>query len=260
MKYPLTSTMMTDNSIQKNYKLTIQYDGTHFLGWQTQAKGRTVQGEIEKAFSEIFPEQKITLVGSGRTDSGVHAIAQVANILLNSKMSSKTLVRALNAKIGKDVWIEDCCEVPIDFNSRYSAVRRSYNYKIKRQYSPFYRNTYLHIKFNVDPDKLANCSSMIIGDHDFTSFCKSTAEVNHKRCIVEESRWEFKSDEMTYIITANRFLQHMVRYLVGTMIEVARGRMNMNDFNHFLNGGHHKLSVVRAPANGLFLVKVYYQD
>ena len=219
-----------------------------------------MQGEIENAFTEIFPNQKITLIGSGRTDSGVHAIAQVANILLNSNMPATTLKRALNAKIGNDVWIEDCCEVPIDFNSRFSAIRRSYNFKINRKYSPFYRNTHWFINFNIDPDKLTDCADMVIGDHDFTSFCKAKAEVNHKRCFVEESKWEIESDVMTYIITANRFLQHMVRYLVGTMIEVARGRMNLDDFSQFLNVGHHRLSVVRAPANGLFLVKVKYQD
>ncbi|MBT6714700.1 MAG: tRNA pseudouridine(38-40) synthase TruA, partial [Candidatus Marinimicrobia bacterium] len=108
----------------KNYKLNIQYDGTDFYGWQVQAVDRTVQGDIEKALGEIVPNQKITLIGSGRTDSGVHALNQIANIKLDTKMSADELTKALNSKLGRDVWISQCQEVNDDFHARFSAGKR----------------------------------------------------------------------------------------------------------------------------------------
>jgi len=250
----------TIEPVNRNYKLTIQYDGTHYFGWQTQAKGRTVQGEIERALSEIFPNQKITLYGSGRTDSGVHALDQVANVHLQSVMAPSVLQKALNSKLGNDVLISKCSLTADNFNARHSAVARTYIYNISQQYSPFNRNTNWIINYKVDPSILSDCASKVIGNRDFTAFCKAKAEVNHKWCVVSESRWDFQSDQLTYTITANRFLQHMVRFLVGTMIEVARGRMTMNDFILLLDDDHPTLSVYRAPAKGLFLLKVQYQD
>ncbi len=245
--------------LTRNYRLFIQYDGTRFSGWQVQTGGRTVQGDIELALSDIFRGQKITLIGSGRTDAGVHALEQVANIHLLSDMAPSTLRKAVNSKLQKDVRIFRCDIVPDEFHARFSAISRSYQYQISEQFSPFTRNTHWFVRYKLDPGRLSECAEQIIGECEFTAFCKAGAEVNHKWCIVLQSEWEKTPDALVYRITANRFLHHMVRFLVGTMVEIARGRMSVDDFSLFLEGGHPDLSVVKAPAKGLFLTHVKYQ-
>ena len=244
----------------KNYKLNIQYDGTDFYGWQVQAVDRTVQGDIEKALGEIVPNQKITLIGSGRTDSGVHALNQIANIKLDTKMSADELTKALNSKLGRDVWISQCQEVNDDFHARFSAGKRDYRYNISFDYSPFSRNNSWWVRYSLDEDLLHKCASMVKGEKDFTTFCKATAEVNNKICTIFKSNWKWCGEFLEYKISANRFLQHMVRFLVGTMVEVARGRISIEDFKLLLDNSHKSLMVFRAPAQGLFLVNVHYQD
>ncbi|MBC8213488.1 MAG: tRNA pseudouridine(38-40) synthase TruA [Candidatus Marinimicrobia bacterium] len=242
----------------KNYKLTIEYDGTNLHGWQVQPNGRTVQGDIESAFTEFSPEQKIVLIGSGRTDSGVHARGQIANIKLATKMLPDEIRKALNSKLENDIWISDCQIVDDDFHARFSAKEREYSYHITTQFSPITQRYEWWVKKDMDTDKLYKCAKIVIGDHDFTSFCKANAEVKHKRCIVFISEWEITKTGFIYHIKANRFLQHMVRFLVGTMVEVARGRMTIEDFEQFIHGLHSTLSVFRSPANGLFLERIIY--
>lgn len=244
----------------RNFKLNIQYDGTDFYGWQVQTNDRTVQGDIENAFGEIMPGQKITLIGSGRTDSGVHALNQIANIKIDTKMSADEILKALNSKLGRDVWISQCQEVDDEFHARFSAGRREYQYNITKDYSPFNRNTSWWVRYPLDEDLLNECACLIKGEKDFTTFCKATAEVNNKICTVIESNWNWQGEFLQYKISANRFLQHMVRFLVGTMVEVARGRISIEDFKVLLDNSHKTLSVFRAPAQGLFLVNIHYQD
>lgn len=241
-----------------NYRLTIEYDGTNLHGWQVQPNGRTVQGDIESAIREFSPKQKITLIGAGRTDSGVHARGQIANIKLVTKMKPEEIQKALNSKLQKDIWISDCQIVDESFHARFSAKEREYSYHITSKYSPINQRFEWCVNKNLDKEKLSKCSKLIIGKHDFTSFCKANSEVNHKICEVYLSKWEITSTGFIYHIRANRFLQHMVRFLVGTMVEVARGRMNIKDFKQFIEGQHPTLSVFRAQAQGLFLERIIY--
>ena len=238
--------------------MTIQYDGTQFFGWQVQAEGRTVQGDIEAILQDLHPRKKITLNGSGRTDSGVHALGQVANIKLETTLKPDNLSKALNSKLNKDVHITDCNVVNEDFHARFSAKERRYEYHIVDKPTPFNHNRAWCMKYEVDFDIIQSCAEMVIGDHDFTAFCKATAEVGHKHCIVYESQWEKTTNGLVYHVKANRFLQHMVRFLVGTMIEVGRGRMTINDFKQFMEGSHLTFAVMRAPAHGLYLAEVTY--
>ena len=244
---------------KKNHKLTIQYDGSKFHGWQIQPMVRTVQGDIESAILEIYPDQTINLIGSGRTDAGVHAISQVANILLEEKLSIKNFKMAINSKLNNDVWIESIELSKQEFHARFSAKNRKYKYLIIKKFSPFKRDYAWHMKWDLDIRLLNQCAEQLIGQHDFSSFCKSTSEVKNKICNIKVSKWEINNKGMIYLISSNRFLQHMVRYLVGTMIEVARGRFQFIDFVKLINNeADHSLAVVRAPAKGLYLKKVYY--
>ena len=239
--------------------MTIQYDGTDFYGWQVQAKGRTVQGDIEKALSIIYPDEKITLFGAGRTDAGVHALGITANVKLPSTLSSNELLQALNGNLNQDVRIDSTEEVEDDFHARFSATAREYEYRFVKLFSPVSRNYTTPLKWEIDKNLLNECAELLPGKHDFTSFCKATAEVDNKICTVFFSNWEESDEMLIFKIKANRFLQHMVRYLAGTMLEVARGRYALSDFNSLLRNKKTKAVVVRAPARGLYLKKVYYE-
>ena len=243
---------------RKNYKLTIQYDGSDFHGWQVQIKGRTVQGDIENALSVIYPGEKITLIGAGRTDAGVHALGQMAHINLPPKLSSEELLQALNGNLNQDVRINRIDETDKNFHARFSATAREYEYHIVKHFTPITRNYTTPLKWKVESQLLKKCSDILQGEHDFTSFCKATAEIDHKLCMVHSACWEESDTRLIFRIRANRFLQHMVRYLVGTMLEVARGRYSLRDFNFLIDNKKTEAVVVRSPAQGLFLKEVYY--
>ena len=238
--------------------MTIQYDGSDFNGWQVQAQGRTVQGDIESALSIIFSEDKITLYGSGRTDAGVHALAQVAHVELPAHLSPLELRQALNGNLKRDVRIVSVVEADNNFHARFSVTTREYEYHLVKNYSPITRKYAAELKWDINQGLLNDCAAILPGEHDFTSFCKATAEVKNKNCNINEAEWKDVEEKYIFRIRANRFLQHMVRYLVGTMLEVARGRYEAGDFNNLLDGGPTEAVVARAPAQGLFLKKVYY--
>ena len=238
--------------------MTIKYDGSDFHGWQAQAKGRTIQGDIENALSVIYPSEKITLIGAGRTDAGVHALGQMASINLPQKFSFEKLLEALNGNLDQDVRITQIEEENENFHARFSATSREYEYHIMKQFNPVTRNYTIPLKFKINIKLLDKCAAILPGEHDFISFCKSTAEVDHKLCFIHLAAWEKSAEMFIFRIKANRFLQHMVRYLVGTMLEVARGRYSLNDFHSLLNNLKTEVVVVRAPARGLYLKKVYY--
>ena len=244
--------------MKKNYKLNIIYDGSSFFGWQVQKSERTVQGEIERELKNIFKTDKINLIGSGRTDSGVHANCQVANFQFDTEMNTEQIKKALNRKLSNDVYIKDCIKVNTDFNSRFSAVRREYIYQITEDFNPLNRMYYWHCKWPINQKRLNECSNLLLGEHDFSLFSKASSETKNKICKIYDSKWSFNKTELNYKIVGNRFLQHMVRLLVGTMIEVSREKIKLKDFKNILENKDSKISAVRAPAQGLFLNEVYY--
>lgn len=244
---------------QRNLKLVIEYEGTEFLGWQVQKTGRTVQGEIESALKRIFKTDSITLIGSGRTDSGVHAKAQPANVKISSDMELNVIQNAINGNIGRDIWVSKCDFVEEDFHSRFDAKVREYRYFLTKLYSPINRKTEWFLPKELDLKLLKECAEKIVGIHDFTRFCKANAEVENKVCNVFKAEWNFSIGSGKFIIQANRYLQHMVRYLVGTMVEVARGRFTIQQFESLISNEKNELMVYRAPAHGLFLWRVEYE-
>ena len=239
--------------------MTIEYDGTDLYGWQIQKKGRTVQGDIENALKKIFKNKNINLIGAGRTDSGVHAMEQIANVGIDTPMESEELKNAVNGNLTKDIYIKSCIEVNKDFHSRFSAIKREYRYKISTFYSPINRNNYWNIDYDIDYNDLNKCAKLVLGEHDFTQLSKKNMEVKNKICHVYDSIWERDNNKFHYMIKANRFLHHMVRYLVGVMVEVSKkGSLTVDDFKSMLNGDDRKI-IFKAPAKGLYLKKIYYE-
>ena len=242
-----------------NFKLTISYDGSDFSGWQIQPNERTIQDEIQTVIQNIFQNKDIKLYGSGRTDSGVHAIEQTANFLVkDSNMNEKQIVNAINSKISKDIYILDCKKMNEDFNSRYSAKKREYLYRISRNYSPFLRKYSWYQKYNIDFNKLQKCSDIILGEHDFSNFCKSISLQEMNFCNISKSTWYITDDIISFKIKSNRFLHHMVRMLVGTMIEVSKNKITLKQFDNMIKNPKANKKVITAPALGLYLYKVYY--
>ena len=239
--------------------MTIQYDGTNLHGWQVQKNGRTVQGELQDALQKIFKNQKINLIGSGRTDSGVHALGQIANIKLDTDMENESLLNAVNGNLDdNDITITNVDKVTSDFHSRFSALKREYIYKISTEYSPIERDYYWSIQEEIDIQKLHDCAKLIVGEHDFTQLSKKNDEIDNKICNIYLSEWDIFENKIHYKIIANRFLHHMVRYLVGTMIEVSKNRsFTTNDFDLMLQGKDRE-QIFRAPSKGLYLKKIYY--
>jgi tRNA pseudouridine38-40 synthase len=241
-----------------NYKLYISYDGTNFSGWQIQPNVRTIQQDLQVAIQEIFKNNSIKLYGSGRTDSGVHAYGQIANFSISTTMDVNQIIKAVNSKINRDIYVYKCRIVEEDFNSRFSAVNREYIYKINTSYNPFERNYSWYVSYDLDLNKLHECASYLLGNHDFKLFCKSLSLKDKNNCIINKSYWTIDGNYLLYNISANRFLHHMVRMLVGTMIEVSKGNLSIDVFHKMVRAENLKSHIVTCPANGLYLNKVNY--
>jgi tRNA pseudouridine38-40 synthase len=241
----------------RNIKLTIEYDGTNFVGWQMQSNGRSVQEEISKAIGQILREP-VTLIGAGRTDSGVHARGQVANFHTRSTMDAQAILNGLNGVLPEDICLHAADDVPQSFHARYDARLRTYRYFVSHGPSPIGRYFQWFVKFRLDVDVMNDAAQMLPGEHDFESFCKSEAEVNHFRCTIMKSRWAEASGMIVYEIEANRFLHGMVRALVGTMVDIGRGFLPLSSFQEIMTAKDRSKAGMAAPPQGLFLEQVLY--
>lgn len=240
------------------YKLTFEYDGTDFNGWQKQPGARTVQGVIEKALSTFYQEE-ITITGQGRTDAGVHAKAQVAHADLPSTYDINRILRAMNGLLPKDVALQKATKVDNDFHARFYAKSRCYQYNVIERLSPLMRNYSWSLFKPISFSRLHECADMVIGEHDFINFCIPPEESEMTTiCTIHQSMWEKQDDVLTYHIEGNRFLRHLVRRLVGAMVQVADGTLQVSDFQLLLSGGKTDRKAHAAPAKGLTLLKVKY--
>lgn len=243
----------------ERFKLTIQYDGLEFFGWQLQAKERTVQGVIEKAIQKISgSDSRIAIHGAGRTDTGVHAFGQVAHVDLDTKMKENDLKSALNGNLPFTCRIMNVEKADADFQARFDATKRHYRYQCYVGESILYNNQVWHLK-ELDSACLNNLAIHLIGDHDFLSLSKFREDLDHTRCIIHKSEWKYDGKMVIFRITGNRFLHHMVRYLVGTMVAVAEKRFTEKEFLSLLNNPQKNVRIFKAPAQGLILEKVDYE-
>jgi tRNA pseudouridine38-40 synthase len=249
----------------RNLKVTLSYDGSDFAGWQVQPDLPTVQGTLASAIGRITGE-KVLPQGSGRTDAGVHALAQVATFVTESSVPAANLVKAINDILPAAVrvtWVE---EVAADFHARKSARRKTYRYRIYRGEicPPFLARYVWHYPYPLDEAAMARAARVLEGEHDFTSFAAVDPErgrdgepVSNVRTIFS-STWERAGDEYVYTVSGSGFLHHMVRNLVGTSVLVGKGTMRVEDVPRVLEARDRSAGGATAPASGLYLVKVEY--
>lgn len=252
--------MASDGCIR--FRLLLHYDGSGYHGWQFQPGVPTVQGEVEAALQRLTGERR-RVTGAGRTDQGVHATGQVAAVDVPRRWDAERLRRALNAVLPGDIWVERVEAAEPDFHPRFDALARSYLYRVgteERASSPFHRPWCWVLRRPLDAGKLRDASSLLPGIHSFRSFARAGQEERGDRCRVQEAAWEpWEGLGFSFRITANRFLHHMVRYLVGTMVAIARGERPLEDMRDLLLGGRPGLrSSPPAPPEGLFLTGVAY--
>ena len=240
-----------------NIKFTVEYKGTNYCGWQIQKDQSTIQGELTNAFQILFPNEKINIIGSGRTDTGVHAYGQVGSVQLPDHIELVKVFKSINGIISHDIFIKDYEIVNNDFNARYSAKTRMYQYFINQKFSPFTLETAWYVNESLNYELLEKCASLLIGEHDFSSFSKHNPDIINKNCTIFESFWDINNDNLIFTIKSNRFLHHMVRFIVGSSIEVAKNKINISDFSDMINNVTTK-SPLCAPSKGLFLYEVLY--
>ena len=243
----------------QRYKIVIQYDGSFFKGWQLQKNEKTVQGDIENSLKVIAKSKtRIILKGSGRTDAGVHAMGQVAHFDLDTHLTDIEIKNALNYYTDENCKIMSICKIHDKFDSRYDAKNRTYKYQIYTGKSILYRNQAWLKNENIDIKILNQLADYIIGEHDFLSFSKYNPEIKNTKSIIYYSEWQLEGKFLSYKICANRFLHHMIRYLVGMMVAISDGRSTLEHFKTLLHEPQKNVQIHLAPACGLQLLEVKY--
>lgn len=243
-------------------KFKISFDGTHFCGWQVQPNERTVQGEIETALSTIF-DTPISVTGSSRTDSGVHALGMVAHTDISDKYKFDDLSYKLNALLPEDIAVRELSVVDDQFHARYSATGKRYEYRIV-----FYKRPELRLYTHriPKPDSLPmvqmvleDLAGRIVGKHDFSAFARKVELPENPECEIKHANWTIDESGMVFAIEGNRFLWTMVRSLVGAQLDCIRGRFSPEEFVWMLHEGERKFSYEVAPCKGLWLMEVFYE-
>jgi tRNA pseudouridine38-40 synthase len=249
----------------RNLKLTLSYDGSEFAGWQVQPNLPTIQGTLASAIGRITGE-KVLPQGSGRTDAGVHALAQVVTFVTESSVPVANFVKALNDVLPVSIRVLEVEEVVAGFHARHCALKKTYRYRMYRGpiCPPFLARYVWHYPFPLDEQAMIRAAASIQGEHDFTSFAAVDPEreldgvpVSNVRRIFS-SNWDRQEDELIYTVTGSGFLHHMVRNLVGTFILVGKGTLAVGDLGAILEKKSRSAAGATAPASGLYLVNVAY--
>lgn len=246
----------------RTVQLVLHYDGGAFAGWQVQPERRTVQGELERVLARLC-SQRIVAQGAGRTDAGVHARGQVVGVQVPEKWQPAALRRAVNALLPDDVWVAAAHEMRPEFHARYSATGRRYAYHVGTDdsaLSPFRRSWEWYVARPIDRVALDAAAAFLPGRHRFLAFAvRGTApERDDHTCEVTRAEWTPRDHGLTFHVEANRFLHHMVRFLVGTMVDIASGRRPLEDMPHLLAATTNDDVSPPAPAHALFLESVTY--
>ena len=249
-----------------NYRLLLQYDGTDFHGWQVQENQRTVQGELERTLS-LLEDAEVKVIGSGRTDTGVHAEGQVANVRLNRDFTPDRLRTAINGNIWRDVRVMSVKRAPDDFHARFYAKTKYYVYRLVNApvMSPFWSRFAHHEGRFLDVGRMNEAARLFLGEHDWTAFSAARSDVENRvrtvKSFTVESYWDARANSsiIEFRISANGFLRYMVRSIVGTMLEVGRGEKDSDTIQTAIVSGDRDLAGKTAPACGLTLHKVDYE-
>lgn len=245
------------------FKLTIEYAGTRYSGWQIQKNARTVQGEIDRAARTVTGRKDFELYGSGRTDAGVHALAQVAHLDVSTNLPPDTLVRRLNDELPADINVLAAAVVPHRFHARHDAVARRYVYQIARRRTAFAKPYVWWVKDPLDVGAMRACAAGFVGRHDFASFAEKDEDdangARSTRVLVERLDLIEQGGLVLVGIEGSHFLWKMVRRIVGVLVEVGRGGLAGGDAQKLLASSSPLPAKLTAPASGLFLVRVYYK-
>lgn len=244
----------------QNFKLTIEYDGTAYRGWQRQAEGPTVQAEIERALEQMT-RASITLTGAGRTDAGVHALGQAANFRCDTRLTPDAILKGLNSLLPKDIAIRDCCRVPEGFHARFAAKSKRYRYCILNQTARAAVGRdyvwFIHQRLNIRA--MAQATEHLVGRQDFKAFESTGSPRAHTERHVMHAGWTAGEDRrLTFQIEADGFLRGMVRNIVGTLVAVGLGKLSPQEIGAILASRDRRRAGAAAPARGLFLVEVQY--
>lgn len=240
------------------YFLDIAYNGTAYHGWQIQENAHTVQAELEKCLSTLL-RAEVEIMGSGRTDTGVHATHQVGHFDFQANLP-EDLVYKLNSFLPKDISIQSIRQVDDEAHTRFDATQRSYQYCIHQVKSPFLEKLSYHYPKAVDVQLMNEAAEKLLREQNFESFSKVKTEVNTFICTIKEARWEKQNDSLVFHVTANRFLRGMVRALVGTLLDVGLGKLTVTDFVNIIESQDRRKAGRAVPAHGLYLTDVVYPD
>lgn len=238
--------------------IAIAYKGTNYHGWQIQPNAHSVQQEVTQALHTILRNQQISIVGSGRTDAGVHAKMQVAHADVPNTTDIYDLMYRLNAVLPKDIVIIQVEKVDDKAHARFDATKRSYEYHLRNKRSPFCPNEYYYYPISLNYKAMNKAAESLHGQHDFTSFSKVKTEVNNFECTIFEAKWEPNSNGAVFYISANRFLRGMVRAIVGSLLLIGEGKQQPEFMTELINVKDRTKAGRAVPANGLYLSKVIY--
>jgi tRNA pseudouridine38-40 synthase len=244
----------------RNLKLTLAYDGTEFHGWQIQPERRTVQGELRQALSKLF-NHEVSVTGSGRTDAGVHAHGQVANVGTIRTMDTDAVLRGTNALLPPEIRVLSVEEVSADFHARRSARSKTYEYHIWRNpiVSPFHCRYVYAFRYPLNEDAMDRGTRCFIGTHDFTSFCATATEIEDRTRTIFAASWERSETTWVFRIRGNGFLQYMVRTITGTILDIGQGRIQPEQIPAIFEARDRRLAGPSLPPHGLHLIQVEYQ-
>lgn len=240
-------------------KMIFSYDGTNFIGYQKQVNERTVQGEIEKKLSQIF-SQAIIIHASGRTDLNVHALRQVAHFDIPKEVDLGKLRYSLNCILPKDIHVISLNYVSDEFHARYCALKKTYKYILNMgEANPFFENYRYEFKRQLDVDKMKECANLFVGEHNFQNF--TTKEVDLKQFVRTIFNLDIEQDGniVTFVVTGTGFMKHMVRMIVGTLVQVGLGKIDIADVRAYFNDDRRPVNHL-VPGCGLYLVDVFYRE
>ena len=240
------------------YFFEISYDGTHYLGWQKQTKGCTVQGNIENALSKLCSMKPVSIMGCGRTDTGVHAKKYFFHTDFDTQIDVAEYRYKLNIMLDKTIAVHDIFPVSDDFHARFNAIQRTYKYFIHFYKDAFKENKSWWISQELDLTQMKKAAKLLIGEIDFEAFAKKHTDVKTHICAVTKADFILKDGGLIFEISANRFLRNMVRSVVGTLIEVGQKKMSVEEFRQIIDSKSRQNAGASAPAAGLFLWDVVY--
>lgn len=239
------------------YFFEIAYNGTNYAGWQSQANATGVQTVVEHALTKLL-RSEIKIVGSGRTDTGVHCTQQFFHVDIEKPFKKQDLLHRLNSFLPRDIAIRSIHTVAPDASARYSARERMYEYHVTLVKDPMVIGLALHYFKPVNIQTMNKAAALLCGEHDFECFSKVKTDVNHFLCTIKRASWKQAGNTLVFTISANRFLRGMVRAIVGTLLDVGTGKISMNEFKSIINSKDRKKAGANVDPHGLYLVRVNY--